>query len=89
MEIDVKHIAKLAMLRFSDDEVSAFEKEFEGIVKMVENLPNIESASTLLEADNLMTLREDEVVPSYPRDELMQNVPVKSNGSIVVPKTVD
>ena len=89
MEIDVKHIAKLAMLRFSDDEVSAFEKEFEGIVKMVENLPNIDSASTLLEADNLMTLREDEVVPSYPRDELMQNVPVKSNGSIVVPKTVD
>lgn len=89
MEIDVKHIAKLAMLRFSDDEVSAFEKEFEGIVKMVENLPNIESASTLLEADNLMTLREDKVVPSYPRDELMQNVPVKSNGSIVVPKTVD
>ncbi len=89
MEIDVRHIAKLAMLRFSDDEVSEFEKEFEGIVKMVENLPDIESASTLLEADNLMTLREDEVVLSYPRDELMQNVPVKSNGSIVVPKTVD
>ena len=89
MEIDVRHIAKLSMLRFSDDEVSAFEKEFEGIVKMVENLPDIESASTLLEADNLMTLREDEVVLSYPRDELMQNVPVKSNGSIVVPKTVD
>ncbi|MFQ8832292.1 MAG: hypothetical protein ACLR7U_05080 [Ruthenibacterium lactatiformans] len=37
---------------------------------MVENLPEIPSAATLL-GDSIMELREDAVVPSYPRDEML------------------
>lgn len=89
MEIDVRHIAKLAKLKFSDDEIASFEKEFAEIVGMVENLPEIESAATLLEPGNLMALREDTVVPSYPREAMLQNVPESVAGCIVVPKTVE
>lgn len=89
MNIDVKHIAKLSMLQFTDEEAQAFEKEFVEIVKMVEHLPEIESAATLLEPGNTMELREDEVVPSYPREEMLQNVPHAAAGCIVVPKTVE
>jgi aspartyl-tRNA(Asn)/glutamyl-tRNA(Gln) amidotransferase subunit C len=89
MEIDVQHIAKLAKLKFSDEEMAAFEAEFTDIVKMVEHLPEIESAATLLDPSNLMELREDEVVPSYPRAEMLQNVPQAVAGCIVVPKTVE
>ena len=39
MEIDVRHIAKLAMLKIPEEQVEAFEKELSGIVAMVENLP--------------------------------------------------
>lgn len=72
MEIDVRHIAKLAMLKIPEEQVEAFEKELSGIVAMVENLPEIPSAATLLEPGNVMELREDAVVPSYPRDEMLQ-----------------
>ena len=37
--------------------MEAFEKELSGIVAMVENLPEIPSAATLLEPGNVMELR--------------------------------
>ncbi|MEF9968949.1 MAG: Asp-tRNA(Asn)/Glu-tRNA(Gln) amidotransferase subunit GatC [Ruthenibacterium sp.] len=89
MKADVKHIAKLAMLQFTDDEIAAFEAEFEQIIAMVDHLPDIESAKTLLDTGNEMELREDVIVPSYPRDEMLQNVPHTIAGCIVVPKTVE
>ena len=89
MEIDVAHIAKLAMLKFSDEETAQFEQEFKQILAMVEHLPELDSTGTLLEPDNLMHLREDEVVPSYPRDAMLANVPHALAGCIVVPKTVE
>ncbi len=89
MEIDVRRIAKLAMLKLPEDQVAAFEKEFASIVAMVERLPELESTETLLEPENQMALREDIVVPSYPREEMLQNVPKAVAGCIVVPKTVD
>ncbi|MEG1548933.1 MAG: Asp-tRNA(Asn)/Glu-tRNA(Gln) amidotransferase subunit GatC [Ruthenibacterium sp.] len=89
MKADVKHIAKLAMLQFTDDEIAAFEAEFEQIIAMVDHLPDIESAKTLLDTGNEMELRDDVIVPSYPRDEMLQNVPRTIAGCIVVPKTVE
>ena len=75
MDFDVKHIAKLAMLQFTDEEAAEFEKEFASIVGMVENLPELESEGT--------------VTPSYPRDEMLKNAPHAVAGCIVVPKTVE
>lgn len=89
MKFDVQHIAKLAMLKFTDEEAKAFEKEFASIVGMVENLPEMESKGALLDPDNQMELREDVVVPSMPRDELLSNVPRLVAGCVVVPKTVE
>ena len=68
MKFDVQHIAKLAMLKFTDEEAAEFEKEFESIVGMVENLPEIDSKGALLDPSNQMELREDVVVPSMPRN---------------------
>ena len=88
MDIDVKHIAKLAHLSVSDEEVPALEKEMGDILEMVENLPPLESKQALIDVNNTMQLREDEVVPSYPRSEMLKNVPQTAAGCIVVPKTV-
>ncbi len=89
MKFDVQHIAKLAMLKFTDEEAAEFEKEFESIVGMVENLPEIDSKGALLDPSNQMELREDVVVPSMPRNELLSNVPHLVAGCVVVPKTVE
>ena len=89
MNIDIKHIAKLARLKISDDELSKFEGEMQNIVNMVENLPDIDD-ELVLDEKNPMILREDKAVTDkYTRQELMANAPQVKAGCLVVPKTVE
>ena len=89
MNIDIKHIAKLARLRIEDDQLDKFESEMENIVGMVEKLPDIQGEMTL-DPDNPMILRKDVAVQDkFTRQELMQNAPQVKAGCLVVPKTVE
>ena len=89
MNIDIKHIAKLARLRIEDDQLDKFESEMENIVGMVEKLPDIQDEMTL-DPDNPMILRKDVAVQDkFSRQELMQNAPQVKAGCLVVPKTVE
>lgn len=89
MNIDIKHIAKLARLKISDDELSKFEQEMQNIVNMVENLPDIDD-ELVLDEKNPMILRKDKAVTDkYTRQELMANAPQVKAGCLVVPKTVE
>ncbi len=89
MNIDIKHIAKLARLRIEDDKLDKFESEMENIVGMVEKLPDIQDEMTL-DPDNPMILRKDVAVQDkFTRQELMQNAPQVKAGCLVVPKTVE
>ena len=89
MNIDIKHIAKLARLRIEDDQLDKFESEMQNIVGMVEKLPDIQDEMTL-DPDNPMILRKDVAVQDkFTRQELMQNAPQVQAGCLVVPKTVE
>ena len=89
MNIDIKHIAKLARLRIEDDQLDKFESEMENIVGMVEKLPDIQDEMTL-DPDNPMILRKDVAVQDkFTRQELMQHAPQVKAGCLVVPKTVE
>lgn len=89
MNIDIRHIAKLARLRIEDDQLEKFESEMQNIVNMVEKLPDIDDEMTLDE-NNPMKLREDVVgEKKLTRQELMQNAPKVKAGCLVVPKTVE
>lgn len=89
MNIDIKHIAKLARLRIEDDQLDKFESEMENIVGMVEKLPDIQDEMTL-DPGNPMILRKDVAVQDkFTRQELMQNAPQVKAGCLVVPKTVE
>ena len=89
MNIDIKHMAKLARLRIEDDQLDKFESEMENIVGMVEKLPDIQDEMTL-DPDNPMILRKDVAVQDkFTRQELMQNAPQVKAGCLVVPKTVE
>lgn len=89
MNIDIKHIAKLARLRIEDDQLDKFESEMENIVGMVEKLPDIQEEMSL-DPDNPMILRKDVAVQDkFTRQELMQNAPQVKAGCLVVPKTVE
>ncbi len=89
MNIDIKHIAKLARLKIEDDQLAKFEDDMQNIVNMVEKLPDIDD-ELVLDKDNAMVLREDKAVTDkYTRDDLMANAPQVKAGCLVVPKTVD
>ncbi|HEX3026030.1 MAG TPA: Asp-tRNA(Asn)/Glu-tRNA(Gln) amidotransferase subunit GatC [Clostridia bacterium] len=89
MNIDIRHIAKLARLHVDEAEIQKLGKEMAAIIGMVENLPEFENARLELSEKDAMKLREDEVRPSMSRKEVLKNAPETEAGCIVVPKIVE
>ena len=68
------------------------ENELGAIVDYMEILKQIdtdgvEPLSHVFNITNVM--REDEVVPSYPREDILKNAPEHTDETVVVPKTVE
>ncbi|MBR5874437.1 MAG: Asp-tRNA(Asn)/Glu-tRNA(Gln) amidotransferase subunit GatC [Oscillospiraceae bacterium] len=89
MEIDIMRLAKLAKLSIPEEKVEEFRKKMEDIIQMVEKLPDLDTQGSLVDPTNTMELRKDEVQPSFPRDEMLQNAPYTAAGCILIPKVVD
>ena len=89
MEIDIMRLAKLAKLSIPEEKVDEFRKKMEDIIQMVENLPDLDTQGSLVDPTNTMELRKDEVQPSFPRNEMLQNAPYTAAGCILIPKVVD
>ena len=89
MQIDIKHVAKLARLRIEDDQLEKFEEQMQDILGMVENLPEISGSEFGVDPSCPMQLRKDEITPSLRRDEVLKNAPEVKAGCGVVPKTVE
>ena len=89
MEIDIMRLAKLAKLSIPEDKVDEFRSKMEGIIQMVENLPDLDTEGSLIDPTDTMELRKDEVQPSFPRNEMLQNAPYTAAGCILIPKVVD
>lgn len=89
---EVKHVAKLAKLEFTDDELQMFAGQMDEIIKMVQQLSEVDTTgvpvtSTVAEAKNVM--REDVAVQGTDREELMRNVPQKDRGFVKVPAIIN
>ena len=89
MEINIKRLAKLAKLSIPEDKVEEFSRKMQDIIRMVENLPELDTEGSLVDPTDTMELRKDEVQPSFPRDEMLQNAPYTAAGCILIPKVVD
>ncbi|MEG0091961.1 MAG: Asp-tRNA(Asn)/Glu-tRNA(Gln) amidotransferase subunit GatC [Oscillospiraceae bacterium] len=89
MDINIKHIAKLARLSIPEDKVAKFESEMVDIIKMVENLPELPAGGALVDVNNTMELRKDEIVPSCSRADMLMNSPKTAAGCILIPRVVD
>ena len=89
MKIDIARVAKLARLAIEEDKREKFERQMSDIIAMVEDLPPLEDAEIGLNPGVPMRLREDVVIPSLPREEILQNAPQAEAGCVVVPRTVE
>lgn len=84
----VLHVAKLARLRLSDDEVERMAGELSGILAHVDRiseleLDDVEPTSHVVELENV--LRPDEPRPSWPRDAVLEQAPDPAEGAFRVP----
>jgi aspartyl-tRNA(Asn)/glutamyl-tRNA(Gln) amidotransferase subunit C len=84
----VLHVARLARLKLSDDEVERMSKELSGILEHVEHineldLDGVEPTSHVLALENV--LRPDEPRPSWDRDDVLERAPDPASGSFRVP----
>jgi aspartyl-tRNA(Asn)/glutamyl-tRNA(Gln) amidotransferase subunit C len=84
----VLHVAKLARLRLSDDEIERMSNELSGILDHIEkieelDLDGVEPTSHVVSLENV--LRADEPRDSWPRDEVLGLAPDAGEGGFRVP----
>ena len=88
----VAHIAALARIRLTDDELEPLAVELSHILTWVEQLAEIDTAEvppmTSVAAMSL-PMREDEVTDGNRREEILKNAPQSARGFFAVPKVVE
>lgn len=88
----VEYVAELSRIKLDEQSAAKMENELGAIVDCMEILKQIdtdgvEPLSHVFNITNVM--REDEVVPSYPREDILKNAPEHTDETVVVPKTVE
>ncbi len=85
---DVEHVAQLARLGLSDDELARLESQLNHILDQYAILAELDTehippTAQTIELENI--LREDELRPSLDRSEILDLAPQRSGDYFVVP----
>ncbi|MDD6769952.1 Asp-tRNA(Asn)/Glu-tRNA(Gln) amidotransferase subunit GatC [Inconstantimicrobium porci] len=87
---EVKHVAKLAKLNFSDEEIKKMQCELNDILGEFKKLNDIDLSDVdLTIEDTNKKFRKDEVKVFTDKKKLMQNVKTLRDGAIEVPKIIE
>ena len=84
----VLHVAALARLELSEDEVARMSSELNNVLDHIEtiselDLDDVEPTSHVVEVEN--ALRPDEPKPSLPHEKALEQAPEVAQGGFVVP----
>jgi aspartyl-tRNA(Asn)/glutamyl-tRNA(Gln) amidotransferase subunit C len=88
----VRHIAKLARIAVSDEEVAALEPELNNILGWIEQLQEVDVSGVepmTAVIPNRLRLREDIVTDGGVRDAVLANAPNAEHGFFAVPKVIE
>jgi aspartyl-tRNA(Asn)/glutamyl-tRNA(Gln) amidotransferase subunit C len=88
----VRHIAKLARIAMSDEEIARLAPELNAIIGWVEqlgevNTDGVEPLTAVI--DQKMRLRDDVVNDGDIRDQILANAPEAQHGFFAVPKVIE
>ena len=92
IDIDIAHVARLARLGLSDEELETYKAQLGVIldhaarVQSLDVEPGVEAAHPLV-LEN--AFREDEVRPSLDRDAVLSQAPEAHEGQFVVPPAME
>ena len=94
-EKEVRYVADLANLSFSDEEVRKFARELDGILEHMDKLNELDTsnvepmAQVLYAADEAATLRPDVERPPLGNELALANAPQKGAGYFKVPRVIE
>src|SRR5574341_1467097 len=88
---EVEHIAKLARLQLTEDEIKRFQIELGKILEYFDQLKKLDTENVppmthAVPIENVF--REDQIQPSLSVEETLQNAPEKKDSYFQVPKVV-
>ena len=83
----VRRVAKLSKLSPDEAELDMLQRDLSRILSAMENLSQNEGDAN--ECQSCCVVRDDTVLPSFDRAQLLANAPMQNGESLVVPKTVE
>jgi aspartyl-tRNA(Asn)/glutamyl-tRNA(Gln) amidotransferase subunit C len=92
VQIDVRHVAKLARIALSEEEVVLFQAQLERVLEYAAQLREPDTSEVHPAAHPIPVLnvfRDDQPRPGLTGEEALRNAPRQSNGHLIVPKVVE
>jgi aspartyl-tRNA(Asn)/glutamyl-tRNA(Gln) amidotransferase subunit C len=89
---EVQHIAELARLALSDEEQSLYQEQLSTILDYFDRLRALDTeaippTATVLPLRGVM--RDDAVLPPFPREDILANAPASEDGCFKVPAVLE
>jgi aspartyl-tRNA(Asn)/glutamyl-tRNA(Gln) amidotransferase subunit C len=91
-EKTVRHIAGLARIALTEEQIAPMAKELSGILSWIEQLKeiNVEGVAPMTSVvEQRLRMREDVVTEGHEAEALMKNAPKTEDHMFVVPKVVE
>ena len=90
--IDVEHVAQLARLRFSEDQLVLFTEQLNTLLSYFDKLQEVDTTG-IEPSTHAVSLcnafREDLSRPSIVEDDALRNAPASERGCFKVPKIIE
>ena len=89
---DVAHVAHLARLHLTEDEVDRMQSQLSNILEAIETLRDVDTShvgptASVIQLENVM--REDEVRPGLTREAALANAPLRDDPFLRVPTVLE
>lgn len=89
---DVEHVARLARLALSDAEKARMREQLAKILQYIDKLKELDVAGvepTSHAVPLVNVMRDDEAVPSRPREDMLANAPDRAGEFFRVPRIIE
>lgn len=84
---EVLKLAKLSKLSFTEEEIAKLTVDMQSIVSFADMISKAEfEEKEGIVPDSLQPLREDTVIPSYEREDILKNAPTPEDGFFKLPR---
>lgn len=83
---EIRHLANLSALNFTDEEIEKFKGEFQDILNLINQIDEANIEEELeYKVKSFEELRDDEVKNGLTQEKVLENAPSKRLGSFSVP----